>query len=506
MKSHLFTVATLFTTVASCYPSRLLATSGNNCSLTGNGVRIFVLSDITNEPDDTMSFIRLLTHSDMYTIEGMVATTSWWLNDTTSPESMKNLINRYETVRASLQSHTDGNFPTANYLLPLVKSGPTTYGSYAIDALENGGQISNGADLLIQAVDASDQKLFIMVWGGANTLAEALWSVRKNRSSTDLNTFITKLSVYTISDQDDTGFWIRSQFPNLRYILSIHGWNQYGQATWEGMALDDNGGPDMSVVSNTWLSQNIQIGQLGELYPDVEYTMEGDSPSLLFTFQNGLNVPEHPEYGGWGGRYAAVTLGQQLYANAQDTVLGQDGKQHSTAQATVWRWREAYQNEFASRIQWTMVANDANFTVKTSHPPVISLNGTCNPLPYAIEARPGSNITFDATSSYDQDTGNSKSLNVTWLKYTDVTSSPTNSVATWNVTVPEEGNGLIAKVSLPAEPEACVKVFGAGANAQQYVCQVYHLILQVTGSGPGGFPMTRYKRVVIQVAPHGQRP
>ena len=37
--------------------------------------RIFVLTDIANEPDDSMSLVRLLTHSDMYTVEGLVAIT-----------------------------------------------------------------------------------------------------------------------------------------------------------------------------------------------------------------------------------------------------------------------------------------------------------------------------------------------------------------------------------------------------------------------------------------------
>lgn len=35
--------------------------------------QVFVMSDISNEPDDTMSFIRLLLHSDQYNITGMAA-------------------------------------------------------------------------------------------------------------------------------------------------------------------------------------------------------------------------------------------------------------------------------------------------------------------------------------------------------------------------------------------------------------------------------------------------
>lgn len=36
--------------------------------------------------------------------------------------------------------------------------------------------------------------------------------------------------------------------------------------------------------------------------------MEGDSPSLMHTMQNGLNGGpfDHPEWGGWGGRYYSL--------------------------------------------------------------------------------------------------------------------------------------------------------------------------------------------------------
>jgi hypothetical protein len=47
--------------------------------------RIFVLTDISNEPDDQESLVRLLAHADLYNVEGLVATTSWWLNDSRYP-------------------------------------------------------------------------------------------------------------------------------------------------------------------------------------------------------------------------------------------------------------------------------------------------------------------------------------------------------------------------------------------------------------------------------------
>ena len=35
--------------------------------------------------------------------------------------------------------------------------------------------------------------------------------------------------------------------------------------------------------------------------------MEGDTPSWLALIPNGLSAPEHPEWGGWGGRYELYT-------------------------------------------------------------------------------------------------------------------------------------------------------------------------------------------------------
>ena len=112
-----------------------------------------------------------------------------------------------------------------------------------------------------------------------------------------------KLRVYTISDQDDSGPWIRKNFPDIFYIVTP-GYN-YARAEWLGMSFPFPGS-NTEVVSNEWLARSIQQGHgpLGASYPDVAYGMEGDTPSFLGLISNGLNDPEHPDYGGWGGRYA----------------------------------------------------------------------------------------------------------------------------------------------------------------------------------------------------------
>lgn len=48
--------------------------------------RIFILSDILNEPDDTQSLIRYLLYANEFQTEGLVAVTSTWLPNTTHPD------------------------------------------------------------------------------------------------------------------------------------------------------------------------------------------------------------------------------------------------------------------------------------------------------------------------------------------------------------------------------------------------------------------------------------
>ena len=51
--------------------------------------RVVIMSDIGNEPDDQMSFVRLLLYSNEFEIEGIVATTSTWQKSAVHPETME---------------------------------------------------------------------------------------------------------------------------------------------------------------------------------------------------------------------------------------------------------------------------------------------------------------------------------------------------------------------------------------------------------------------------------
>ena len=50
--------------------------------------RVFVLTDITNEPDDQQSLVRFLVYANEYDIEGLVATSSTHLRNNTRKDKI----------------------------------------------------------------------------------------------------------------------------------------------------------------------------------------------------------------------------------------------------------------------------------------------------------------------------------------------------------------------------------------------------------------------------------
>ncbi len=114
----------------------------------------------------------------------------------------------------------------------------TTYGLDAVGI----GKSTTGSRLLIEAAKKKDTRpLWVLLWGGgANTLAQALLDARSELNEEELSVLVSQLKVYSISDQDDAGQWIRKEFPSLFYIVdpSNPDFQQYYSATWNGIAGD----------------------------------------------------------------------------------------------------------------------------------------------------------------------------------------------------------------------------------------------------------------------------
>src|SRR5581483_11402162 len=74
--------------------------------------RVAIISDMGNEPDDQMSFVRLLVYSNELDLEALIAATSTWQKTKTHPETMHQLIAAYGQVRDNLMKNAEG-WPTA---------------------------------------------------------------------------------------------------------------------------------------------------------------------------------------------------------------------------------------------------------------------------------------------------------------------------------------------------------------------------------------------------------
>src|SRR5262245_24601685 len=70
--------------------------------------RVVVLSDIGNEPDDQMSFVRLLLYSNELDLEALIATTSTWQKTKVQPDAMRKLIAAYGEAQSNLLKHASG--------------------------------------------------------------------------------------------------------------------------------------------------------------------------------------------------------------------------------------------------------------------------------------------------------------------------------------------------------------------------------------------------------------
>ena len=382
--------------------------------------RVIVLTDITNEPDDEESMVRFLVYSNEYDVEGLIATTSVWLRDKVRPENIRERIEAYGKVRENLLKHAPG-FPATEHLLSVTMAGLPEFGMEGVGL----GKSSEGSRHIIEVVDRPDERpVWISVWGGANCLAQALWDVKYTRSSKQLDDFVSKLRVYTISDQDNSGRWMRITFANLFYIVtpSEVGHHEYYKATWTGISGDRQykNGPfhKFKLVDNPWLEQNIikGHGQLGELYPKLKFIMEGDTPSFIGLISNGLCSRTSPSYGGWGGRYVLC----QTYAEtrpiwtsargAQDTVIAENGIEYTSDQATIWRWREAYQHDFAARMDWCV----AEKFEAANHNPIAAFNNDKSKAVANLTIKPAETVKLSAAGTSDPD---GDKLSCRWFVY-----------------------------------------------------------------------------------------
>jgi hypothetical protein len=375
--------------------------------------RLVVLTDIGPtdvEPDDHESMTRLFASADLFEIELLCAGEGWntgnyppgWMDTITAT------INAYEKDAPNLLKRSGQNgfladesrqergyWPSPAYLRSRTMLGSPRMGYSVLGANNN----SAGSDEIVKLVDESDDRpIHVSVWGGANTLAQAIWRVQKERTAEQLKTFLHKISVYTITDQDmpwgttdytvSSHQWMRKQFEaDLLFIWDECAWNHQNST---------------GVDRWTEYATNIQgHGFLGAQYPKYKWGVEGDTPSFMYLLLPGLSDPRIPTQCSWGGYFEFMKSKDGVtncYTNHQGT------RAYDTCYKYVSYFYRANFNNFAARMDW---AKDG----RGNRNPVVVVNNDSTYTILTMKPLPGTSVTLDASGSYDPD---ANTLAFTW--------------------------------------------------------------------------------------------
>ena len=161
-----------------------------------------------------------------------------------------------------------------------------------------------------------------------------------------------------------------------------------------------------------------------------------------------------------------------FWSNAEDEIRGFDGNWHTSNHATIWRWRSAYQNDFAARMDWTIKPYE-----EANHAPVAKLGHSRH-----LTAKPGDRVDLSAAGSSDPD---GDELSYEWFYYQEPGTFTVSSARTGQPLEIEDADQAKAWFKVPTE-----RVLRNGT---------IHIILAVTDHGTPR--LTRYQRVIVDVKP-----
>ena len=437
--------------------------------------RLVVCTDIAPadvEPDDMESMVHLMVYADMFEIEALITSVGW--NCDPYPKEwaqyLYRVIDAYEKDVTNLMRRSKqtsflsldkengrqliGYWPSAGYIRSRAVMGSERGGIKVIGE----GNDSPGSDLLIRLADEDDPRpIYVAAWGGANTLAQAIWRVKQTRTPEELKTFLRKFRLYTITDQDmqynrrmdraySSHMWLRREFKDdLQFI--------WDEGTWQEQC---------ELGKRHWETHQKEIqtkGALGKEYPNYKWGVEGDTPSFLYVLPNGLNDPEDPSQAGWAGYHERGICPDSL------TTAWTSWKEpiRSISVGYKQRFYPVELNDFVARMQWADKGEG-------NHNPLVVIDGHKGPSPLVLRAKAGETLRLNASKSYDPD---GHTISFHWWQQQEI--------GTAKLTIDDVANAITA-VRIPAD--------AAG--------QTLHLICEVSDNGP--FNLKSYQRIIIVIS------
>ena len=175
--------------------------------------RLVVCTDIAPadvEPDDMESMVRLMAYADCFEVEALITSVGWNCDPYPKEwaEYLFRVIEAYRQdvpnlMRRSGQSEflpleeengqqDLGYWPSADYMKSRAVMGSQRGGIKVIGERND----SPGSELLIRLADEPDPRpIYVAAWGGANTLAQAIWRVKQTRTAEELKRFLRKFRI-----------------------------------------------------------------------------------------------------------------------------------------------------------------------------------------------------------------------------------------------------------------------------------------------------------------------
>jgi len=399
-----------------------------------------VIATTDGEIDDLSTMVRFLLYSCDFDVAGIIQNNSVFQRSGHSKDKADKLrghsakgpwfpvmMDAYKSIVPQLKKHNP-DYPTAEYLTSVMRVGNENPSDIPDrnarpykpkDPSTHKTKNTEGEQLIVKVLTDDDPRgVHISCWGGANTVAAALWTIKNSKELTpeQIKKALSKAHIYCIWYQDGGGSWIEENVKEAT-IWEAYGWHK----TWDYGSLKGNPKEVAAYMTEAWMKEN-QInnhGPLAALTPQ-GYVSEGDTPSWLHMINNGLEAHVDYTLGGWGGRpicaspdtkpnYLQDDLGCHSYPGCHSK---QAIKDDGVVQKANWRWTIAAQNDFAARLDWCVKEY-----AEANHAPIAAFNGTTvndGPPILRLEAIPGQTVSLDAAGSTDPD---KHTLSYKWWVY-----------------------------------------------------------------------------------------
>ena len=188
-------------------------------------------------------------------------------------------------MQPNLLKHAPG-FPSAAALRAVVTAGQSGYGMAAVGE----GKATTGSGLVLRAAAKDDPRpLWVLAWGGTNTLAQALSDARRTIAPADLERLVARLRVYHFGPGRCRPM-APPRVPTAamgRHPLDAEWRRCYFAWTGIGGGSTATGPVRTSTVGDDWVNANIEAR--GRSAPSTLTLLpRGDTPTFLGLIDNGL--------------------------------------------------------------------------------------------------------------------------------------------------------------------------------------------------------------------------